>query len=206
MPLTAKTQLINTPRLTLRPFSESDSAKFFQNWGCDEAVARYLTRRAHLNADETAGWIARWLPLYANPGFFLWCVEYAGEPIGTINLHDVSEDDLSCDMGYSIGSRWWGLGLATEAASAVRDFAFESAGMHRLTAWIADGNAASGRVLEKLGMQYEGRSRQSMRARNGGFVDQLHYAILRSEWQAIVQNPYSSPSAFYLINAFFPES
>lgn len=189
MPVIAKTQTIKTPRLTLRPFSEFDSAKFFQNWGRDEAITRYLTRRVHVGPDETADWIARWLPLYANPGFFLWCIEYAGEPIGTINLHDVSEENLSCDMGYSIGSRWWGLGLMTEAASAVRDFAFEAACMHRLTAWIAEGNAASGRVLEKLGMQYEGRSRQSMRALDGRFVDQLHYAILRSEWETIVQKP-----------------
>lgn len=187
MPVIAKTQIIKTPRLTLRPFSEFDSAKFFQNWGRDEAITRYLTRRVHVSPDETADWIARWLPLYANPGFFLWCIEYAGEPIGTINLHDVSEENLSCDMGYSIGSRWWGLGLMTEAASAVRDFAFEAADMHRLTAWIAEGNAASGRVLEKLGMQYEGRSRQSMRALDGRFVDQLHYAILRGEWETIVQ-------------------
>lgn len=54
-------------------------------------------------------------------------------------------------MGYSLGRQWWGMGLMTEALTAVTDFAFHRLGIHRLYARYETDNPASGRVLEKCG-------------------------------------------------------
>ncbi|MDQ2691068.1 MAG: GNAT family N-acetyltransferase, partial [Chloroflexota bacterium] len=59
------------------------------------------------------------------------------------------------EIGYRLRRSAWGKGFATEAACAVRDFAFNSLGMQRLIALIDPDNIASIRVAEKLGMQYE---------------------------------------------------
>jgi RimJ/RimL family protein N-acetyltransferase len=59
------------------------------------------------------------------------------------------------ELGYDLRSDHWGQGLATEAASAVRGFAFNALGLPRLVSLIRPSNAASCRVAEKIGMQRE---------------------------------------------------
>jgi RimJ/RimL family protein N-acetyltransferase len=64
-------------------------------------------------------------------------------------------DELESELGYDLCSDYWGQGLATEAATAVRDFAFDVQEIPRLIAMIRRGNAASRRVAEKVGMHLE---------------------------------------------------
>jgi [ribosomal protein S5]-alanine N-acetyltransferase len=63
--------------------------------------------------------------------------------------------DTELEVGYTLGRPYWGRGYATEAATAVRDFALTELGATRLIALIRPGNVASERVAEKLGMRYE---------------------------------------------------
>jgi len=60
------------------------------------------------------------------------------------------------ELGYLLAKRYWGLGLATEAAIAVRDHAFENLGLTRVVCQVHPGNIASQRVAEKCGMKREG--------------------------------------------------
>lgn len=85
------------------------------------------------------------------------------------------------EIGYWVGVSWWGRGIATAALNAITAHAFRSqAGLGRLYALSFAGNAASARVLQKVGYRLEGKLRRSA-LRDGILVDQLLYAILRED-------------------------
>jgi len=84
------------------------------------------------------------------------------------------------DLGYEIAPAYWGQGYATEAARAMLDFGFDSLRLHRIWARCLAENAASQRVLEKLGMRLEGRLRQDEYFK-GRWWDTLIYAILEDD-------------------------
>jgi RimJ/RimL family protein N-acetyltransferase len=79
---------------------------------------------------------------------------------------------------------YWGNGYATEAASAMVAYGFDELKVHRVSASLVADNAASARVLEKLGMREEGRFREATQFK-GRTWDALHYAILEPEWRAL---------------------
>ena len=86
------------------------------------------------------------------------------------------------ELGYWIGVPYWGKGYATEAAKAVVRYGFEQIKLNRIFAHHFKPNPASGKVLRKIGMKYEGCMRQHVRKWDE-FVDLELYAILREEWK-----------------------
>jgi RimJ/RimL family protein N-acetyltransferase len=86
-------------------------------------------------------------------------------------------------MGWSIHRPLWNKGLATEAARAVVDASFAAhTPLRRIGARADARNVASHRVMEKLGMRNEGTLRQARVAR-GECIDEVHYGLLREEWE-----------------------
>jgi RimJ/RimL family protein N-acetyltransferase len=85
------------------------------------------------------------------------------------------------ELGYVFRRDAWGRGYATEAARAFVDFGFREMKLHRIHALCFPPNKASARVMEKLGMQYEGTLRELVHARDTWW-DCLSYAILDREW------------------------
>ena len=85
------------------------------------------------------------------------------------------------EVGWAIYPLEWGKGYATEAAWFVIDWAFNELLVHRIVAYCNAANLASVRVMEKLGMQREGRLRET-RWLNKQWCDEYVYAILDSEW------------------------
>ncbi len=84
------------------------------------------------------------------------------------------------EIGYWIGKDFWGRGIATQAGKALLHWAFAEKGFHRIYGRHFSSNPASGRVLQKLGMTYEGTQREHL-LRNGTYRDVLLYGILASE-------------------------
>lgn len=72
--------------------------------------------------------------------------------IGTIGFMHCSCQDSVVEIGYSIGRKYWGQGIATEALRTVLDFAFREFGVHRIEGRCEWDNPASARVMEKCGM------------------------------------------------------
>lgn len=85
-------------------------------------------------------------------------------------------------MGYALAHKYWGKGLMTEAARALLAYAFESQDPHLIMAWCIAENKGSSRVMQKLGMTFEGRLRGRV-FRHGKQWDMDSYAILKEEWQ-----------------------
>ena len=105
-----------------------------------------------------------------------------GQPIGSAGLPDVNSQLEYASLGYVLARPYWRRGLAAEAAAAIVEYSFHVVGFHRLAAVHVVENKASGAVMRKLGMQYEGRVREAYRNGQGQYVDTEQYAILRREW------------------------
>ena len=176
------TQTIETARLTLRRLELTDAEMMFRNWAGDDHVTRFLRWDAHKTLDETKRMLEQWIERYQNDSTYYWGVYLkSGEMIGSIGITITSEYDLQGSLGYKIGSRWWNRGYASEAAGAVIDYMFRNTDIERIDAFGAVQNPASGKVMEKAGMRYEGLLRHYYKTRDG-FHDCTLFAIIRADW------------------------
>jgi RimJ/RimL family protein N-acetyltransferase len=173
---------IYTERLLLRPFALSD-APDVQRLAGDRAIAETTTAIPHPYEEGNA---ERWIGTHAEAFAQGTMVNFAitaqtdGSLVGAMGLMNISREHLHAELGYWIGVPFWGRGYATEAARAVLRYAFESLELHRVHATHFGRNPASGRVMQKIGMTWEGCSRQHIR-KWGVFEDLVRYGILRSE-------------------------
>ena len=101
--------------------------------------------------------------------------------IGNCGIRKAAAAAHEADIGYELAPDEWGHGYATEAARAIVHFGFTELKLHRITAWCVADNAASARVLEKLGLMLEGRLREKEYFKDRWW-DTLLYAILKDEW------------------------
>jgi ribosomal-protein-alanine N-acetyltransferase len=86
------------------------------------------------------------------------------------------------EVGWAVHPDKWGKGYATEAAWHVIDWGFRELNIHRVVAFCNASNAASVRVMEKLGMHQDGRLRET-RWLNGQWLDEFVYTVLEREWK-----------------------
>ena len=100
--------------------------------------------------------------------------------IGGVGLN-LNKQNETAELGYWIGKPYWRQGYCTEAAQAVLRYGFEVLGLNRIQARHFTRNPASGRVMQKIGMKYEGCLRQAVKKWDK-FEDWEIYGILRSEW------------------------
>ena len=106
-----------------------------------------------------------------------------GTVIGEGGLAIHSQSFRSGELSYIIHPEYWGHGFATEVAFTLLSFGFTTLNLHRLFATCDPRNVASQRVLQKLGMQCEGRMRETLLLRDG-WRDSVLYSLLEQEWQA----------------------
>lgn len=87
------------------------------------------------------------------------------------------------ELGYALQRAYWGHGYASEAAQAMLAFGFESLNLHRIAGTCHPANQASIRVLEKVGMLYEGCLREHKWCK-GHWRSSNLYAVLDHEWRS----------------------
>jgi ribosomal-protein-alanine N-acetyltransferase len=103
--------------------------------------------------------------------------------IGNCGIRMKAADAHEGDIGYELSPKHWGHGYATEAARAIVEFGFTQLGLHRIWSWCIAENVGSARVLQKLGMQAEGRLRENEYFK-GRWWDTLLFGMLDYEWKA----------------------
>ena len=109
-----------------------------------------------------------------------WAIRDAtGRAIGGIGL-DPSADSPThrAEIGYWLGQPYWGRGIMTAAVQAVCRHGFEQLGLGKITAHVFSFNAASIRVVEKCGFQFEGLLKQHF-LKDGELIDAKVYALVR---------------------------
>ncbi|MEP6621549.1 MAG: GNAT family N-acetyltransferase [bacterium] len=170
-----------TDRLRLRPFEPTDALRVQQLAG-DPAVADTTVNIPHPYPDGAAeSWIASHRPGWIDGIGVTFAItdRVSGDLRGAIGLV-INPEHRRAELGYWIAVDHWKQGLCTEAARAVIGFAFETLGLHRIYATYLVRNPASGQVMQKAGMQFEGVQR-GVFLKNGVFEDVAMCAIVRGD-------------------------
>ncbi len=173
----SRAPVLEADGLTLRALSDGDAPAVFA-YASDPEVARYTLWPAHESEESTS----RFLRVFTGPGFLSWAILSRGEGtvVGMVFLHSLSTRHKKVEIAFNVARSHWRRGLATEAARRVLRHSFSELGLNGVEATCMPGNLASARVLVKLGMAHEGRSRRS-HLRHDGFHDMELFAVLRGD-------------------------
>lgn len=173
---------IKTERLLLRRFNLSDEKDMFNNWASDDNVTKYLSWPTHTDTKVTKSVLTSWVEAYSNKENYHWGIvpiNY-GRVVGSISVVDISNIHDRCEIGYCIGKNFWNKGITSEALKAVIEFLFNEIGFERIQAIHHKDNVASGKVMKKAGMVFEGRLRNFHNNKDNAFVDCDMYSILNT--------------------------
>jgi ribosomal-protein-alanine N-acetyltransferase len=176
--------VIRTPRLILRKLSLEDAADMFA-YARDPAMTRYTPWAAHQCIDDSRGFLTEVMNKYEHgqPADFGIVLQSTGRLIGTCGIVNFNDTHERGELGYAIGADHWGRGYMTEAAAAVVDAAFRALRMTRLQSCCNVENVGSYRVMEKLGMTFDGIFRRYFKIA-GQYHDVRFYSLLRDEHDA----------------------
>jgi ribosomal-protein-alanine N-acetyltransferase len=175
--------ILETEHLRLRPFESADAPALFA-LASNPAVTRFTLWDAHRTIDDSRIFINEYALgnyLQGTPDPFAIEMKATGELIGATGCRWAAEANRCMEFGYWLGVPFWGHGLATEAARALVGHVFAAYPVERVQAHYLEGNAASGRVLEKVGLRFEGVRRHGLFHR-GRFWNLHSYAALRDDW------------------------
>ena len=173
------TKQLETARLILRPFCLQDAESCIRNWAADPEVYRYLSQEAQTPRD-VYDLLSTAKDAYASLETYYWAIveKESGTVIGEIFVDGFSARNGWCELDWKLGTAFWGNGYAAEAAKAVIRYLFDAVGFHRVQAKCSAKNAASERVMQKIGMAKEGVLHGFFSARDGGFHDVVVYGLL----------------------------
>ncbi|MBQ1031620.1 GNAT family N-acetyltransferase [Micromonospora sp. C97] len=182
---------IRTARLTLRPVTIDDLDDVYAYQRRPDVVRWMLGAEPRTREESRAS-------VLAMAGEDAWraegdcltvaAVTDAGVVIGIVELVWRSRVDRTAEIGFVFHPDHGGRGLATEAATAVLAWAFDEFGLHRVYGRCHGRNAASARMMTRLGMRQEARHVESYLFK-GEWADQLVFAILAHEWRAGIRTP-----------------
>ena len=178
------TPILETNRLFLRKIELSDVQSVFDHWLCDDRVMDNLIKGAHKSVSETIERVTEIVSNYDSKEFCYWGIELktSGELIGAIDLFNVDNNTENCEVGYSIGYKWWNKGYGTESLRAVIDFGFRHMNIHKISAAHNIDNPASGKIMLKNGMEQEGTIKHMIRNAKNHYKDCAVYGLLQEEY------------------------
>ena len=165
--------MLETDRLILRPLEKNDVDAVYR-MRSDADVMRFI--REPQNRAESAGWVklvsSRWKK--EQIGFCAILEKPSEKFVGWCGIWKLKETG-ELEIGYAVAKEFWGKGFATEAALKFLDYAFEKLEPEKIVAVARPKNAASRRVMEKLGMNF---------VKTATFYDQtlVQYAITKKEY------------------------
>jgi [ribosomal protein S5]-alanine N-acetyltransferase len=172
---------IETARLVLRPYSLADVSDLVRLAGAREVAATTLRIPHPYREEDAINFITACHPEFEMDR----CVRFAitlrstAEFCGGVGLR-MERWQQQAELGYWLGVSYWGKGYATECARAVVDYGFDTLKLHRIYASYLAHNVASSRVLQKIGMKYEGCMRGHVLKWNT-FYDAELYGMLRTD-------------------------
>ena len=145
---------LRSQRLALHPFTPHDWTYLHSLW-VDADVRRFLWDDEKISRQMALDVIEHSHKTFESFGFGFWTLRRleALDAVGFAGLRHYGEDD-DVELLYGLAPRFWGRGLATEAALRVLEFAFEECGLESVHAGTDPPNAASLKVIERLGMTF----------------------------------------------------
>lgn len=173
---------LETERLILRKFKIEDSEKMFDSWVTDSETTKYLSWKPHKDISETREILNHWISNYEN-GYYNWVVELKDthELIGNIAEVIKNKENNTVTLGYCYGSKYWNKGYASEALRCVIEYLLNNEGFYLVEAYHRSSNPASGKVMQKAGMKYDGTLRERKLNPDGTRADNIYYSIKKDE-------------------------
>lgn len=172
---------LETDRLIIREFRIEDAAAVHL-YASNPLVAKYMIWGPNTE-QETADFFDRTIEMQKQEPRCDYEVAVVhkqdGMVIGGCGIH--VSDPLQAEIGYCFNPLYWGQGYASEAAAAILRFGFLELGLHRIYATCRPENIGSAKVMQKVGMKYEGHLRGHMRHK-GKWHDSYQYSILEHEY------------------------
>ena len=175
---------LETPRLRLRRMLVRDSVDMY-DYAKRPEVTEYLLWRPHADLAYTRRYLEYLGGRYRIGAHYEWAVIHkeTERMIGTCGFARIDCANNCAELGYVLHPDFHGQGLMTEAAERVLRFGFQVLGLHRIEARYMLGNDASRRVMDRLGMLFEGVQRACMLVK-GSYRDIATCAILANDYRA----------------------
>lgn len=174
---------IETSRLVLRDFKQSDCDDFFE-YARSEKVGPMAGWKPHDNREESQ----KILNLFLEENE-VWAIEYKplNKVIGSIGLHKDSRrnNPKALMLGYVLSEAYWGKGIMVEVCRAVLDHGFNDLGLELISVYHFPFNTQSESVIKKLGFKYEGVIRQSTVRFDQTVLDSVCYSMTKDEFNAL---------------------
>lgn len=173
---------LETERLVLRPFSEKDAADVYA-YAKDPEVGPAAGWPPHKDEGESLEIIRT---AFAAPHVLALERKEDGRVVGSVGLvgrHRTELPGPDDELGYALGSAYWGRGLMPEAAAEVLRYGFEDLGLETVWCGYYEGNDKSRRVVEKCGFQYQFSGESDVELLGERRLEH-HYALSREAWRA----------------------
>lgn len=182
----ANMPVLHTERLDLVKISPEHAADMYE-YSCDPDVTKYLTWSCHSSVKETERYVKLLQKKYLQGVFNDFGIIHreSGKFIGTSGFTSFDYDKNTAEIGYVIAKPYWGQGFAVEASRRVMEFGFEEFGLEGYFAKCMEGNDASMRVMQKLGMSFEGIYRNGMFIK-GSYKTIIVYNVTRENYERTV--------------------
>lgn len=176
----SKSIIFETERIILRPIEISDAENIFNNYASKDNVTKYLTWKSHKSLDDTVSYLQNFvIPDYQNEKTYRWAIvlKETNEVIGCIDVVRYDETKQRAELGWVLDDSHWGKGIMPEAGKIVLDYLVKE-GFKRIQAFHDIENPKSGRVMEKIGMQYEGTLKKYAHSNDKQLIDVKLYAYV----------------------------
>ena len=177
-----QTKTFETERLILRKAALLDAEDIFYNYASRDKVTEFLSWQSHKTLDDTTSYLTNVvLPDYEKEAY-CWFIEHKElrKVIGNISVVNIDIDKKYAELGWVLSDDYWGQGLMPEAAIVVLNY-LKELGFVRIEAKHKIENAKSGRVMQKIGMQFEGILRKAGLDNKGNLCDLAVYSYINGE-------------------------
>lgn len=175
-------QTFETKRLRIRRLTPEDATDYFEIASNPIVSAETIWDR-HQTLDDTISYLQRVSSRYEKKEEIHWGIIFkeTNKLIGRTGLIMIDPVHEKAELGYVISNHYWNQGITTEATYPILEYVFNEVGFNRIEARCRSNNVGSYRVMEKLGLTFEGLLRKQLKIK-GKFMDQKLYSILRNEF------------------------
>ncbi|MCH7323748.1 GNAT family N-acetyltransferase [Solibacillus sp. MA9] len=172
--------VLETERLILRQLKIEDAQAMYI-YASNDDVTKYVLWDSHTSSEQTKQFLQFMIDKYEQENY-AWAVTLkdSDEFIGTIDYVMFNKEERIGEIGYAVSHLYWGKGYMSEAAQAIVHYGFAKLNLERIQARCFAENIGSERVMQKIGMVYEGTMRKAKFSK-GTYYDLKMYSILREE-------------------------
>ena len=154
----------------------------------DADVIRFMSISQLTSEASTLNFLTQIHDGFREGTLYQWGIQLEQRIVGTCTLADIDRTNRRAEIGFALAREFWGQGLIRRALPCVIQFAFERLDLRRIEADADPRNAASIRVLERLGFQREGLLRERY-IQLGEVQDAMIFGLLRRDWSSPALDP-----------------